>query len=109
MMSLINIERYDFTDIIEDADKKLILIIYDIIDNKRRTKMVKLLESYGTRVQKSAFEALINRNQYSKIIEGIKKTISNEDNVRIYRLNSSNEVFLLGESYSVYEEEVIIV
>ena len=108
-MSLINIERYDFTDIIEDADKKLVLIIYDIIDNKRRTKMVKLLESYGTRVQRSAFEALINRSQYSKIIEGIKKTISNEDNVRIYRLNSSNEVFLLGESYSVYEEEVIIV
>ena len=108
-MSLINIERYDFTDIIEDADKKLILIIYDIIDNKRRTKMVKLLESYGTRVQRSAFEALINRSQYSKIIEGIKKTISNEDNVRIYRLNSSNEVLLLGESYSVYEEEVIIV
>lgn len=109
MMSLINIERYDFTDIIEDADKKLSLIIYDIIDNKRRTKMVKLLESYGTRVQRSAFEALINRSQYSKIIEGIKKTISNEDNVRIYRLNSSNEVLLLGESYSVYEEEVIIV
>lgn len=109
MMSLINIERYDFTDIIEDADKKLVLIIYDIIDNKRRTKMVKLLESYGTRVQRSAFEALINRSQYSKIIEGIKKTISNEDNVRIYRLNSSNEVFLLGESYSVYEEEVIVV
>ncbi len=108
-MDLIYIERYDFTDIIEDADKKLILIIYDIIDNKRRTKMVKLLESYGTRVQRSAFEALINMSQYSKIIEGIKKTISNEDNVRIYRLNSSNEVLLLGESYSVYEEEVIIV
>lgn len=71
--------------------------------------MVKLLESYGTRVQRSAFEALINRSQYSKIIEGIKKIISNEDNVRIYRLNSSNEVLLLGESYSVYEEEVIIV
>ncbi|WLD76277.1 CRISPR-associated endonuclease Cas2 [Mogibacterium neglectum] len=108
-MALIYIERYDFTDIIEDADKKLVLIIYDIIDNKRRTKMVKLLESYGTRVQRSAFEALINRSQYSKIIEGIKKIISNEDNVRIYRLNSSNEMLLLGESYSVYEEEVIIV
>ncbi|ASS38486.1 CRISPR-associated endonuclease Cas2 [Mogibacterium pumilum] len=102
-------ERYDFTDIIEDADKKLVLIIYDIIDNKRRTKMVKLLESYGTRVQRSAFEALINKSQYIKIIEGIKKIISNEDNVRIYRLNSSNEVLLLGESYSVYEEEVIVV
>ena len=109
MMSLISIERYDFTDIIEDADKKLVLIIYDIIDNKRRTKMVKLLESYGTRVQRSAFEALINKSQYIKIIEGIKKIISNEDNVRIYRLNSSNEVLLLGESYSVYEEEVIVI
>jgi len=109
MMSLINIERYDFTDIIEDADKKLVLIIYDIIDNKRRTKMVKLLESYGTRVQRSAFEALINRSQYSKIIDGIKKIISNEDNVRLYRLNSSNELLLLGKSYSVYEEEVIVV
>ena len=108
-MALIYIERYDFTDIIEDADKKLVLIIYDIIDNKRRTKMVKLLESYGTRVQRSAFEALINKSQYIKIIEGIKKIISNEDNVRIYRLNSSNEVLLLGESYSVYEEEVIVV
>ena len=105
-MSLINTEHYDFTDIIEDADKKLILIIYDIIDNKRRTKMVK---SYGTRVQKSAFEALVNKGQYVKIIDGVKKVISNEDNVRIYRLNSSNEVLLLGESYSVYEEEVIIV
>lgn len=109
MMSLINIERYDFTDIIEDADKKLILIIYDIIDNKRRTKMVKLLESYGTRVQKSAFEVLVNKGQYVKIIDGVKNVISNEDNVRIYRLNSSNEVLLLGESYSVYEEEVIVV
>ena len=108
-MALIYIERYDFTDIIEDADKKVVLIIYDIIDNKRRTKMVKLLESYGTRVQKSAFEALINKGQYVKIIDGIKKIISNEDNVRIYRLNSSNEVLLLGESYSVYEEEVIVI
>ncbi|NWO23583.1 CRISPR-associated endonuclease Cas2 [Mogibacterium timidum] len=87
----------------------MVLIIYDIIDNKRRSKMVKLLESYGVRVQKSAFEILINRTQYLEIIKGIKNIITNEDNVRIYRLNSSNEVLLFGESYSVYEEEVIIV
>ncbi|WP_287586666.1 MULTISPECIES: CRISPR-associated endonuclease Cas2 [Mogibacterium] len=108
-MISVNVEKYDFTDLIEDADKKLVLIIYDIIDNKRRSKMVKLLESYGVRVQKSAFEILINRTQYLEIIKGIKNIITNEDNVRIYRLNSSNEVLLFGESYSVYEEEVIIV
>lgn len=108
-MISVNVEKYDFTDLIEDADKKLVLIIYDIIDNKRRSKMVKLLESYGVRVQKSAFEILINRTQYLEIIKGIKNIITNEDNVRIYRLNSSNEVLLFGESYSVYEEVVIIV
>ena len=108
-MISVNVEKYDFTDLREDADKKLVLIIYDIIDNKRRSKMVKLLESYGVRVQKSAFEILINRTQYLEIIKGIKNIITNEDNVRIYRLNSSNEVLLFGESYSVYEEEVIIV
>ena len=71
-MISVNVEKYDFTDLIEDADKKLVLIIYDIIDNKRRSKMVKLLESYGVRVQKSAFEILINRTQYLEIIKGIK-------------------------------------
>ena len=108
-MKKVEIEQYDFTSIIENSDKKLILVIYDIIDNKRRNKMVKLLESYGTRVQKSAFEALITTRQYNKLIEVIKQLIDNDDNIRIYRLNSSNEVILLGKTYSVYEEEVIIV
>ena len=39
---------------------------YDITDNKRRTKMVKCLEKYGIRVQKSAFEAYIYKNKYQK-------------------------------------------
>lgn len=54
-MSVYNVQRYDFSDIIDDDNRKLVLIIYDIVDNKRRLAMVKLLESYGRRVQKSAF------------------------------------------------------
>ncbi len=105
----INIQRYDFSNIIEDPNKKLVLIIYDIIDNKNRNKMVKLLESYGTRVQKSAFEALLSAEKYREMIRGIYSVIDEEDNVRIYRLNSSNEVMLLGTTDTVYEENVIIV
>ena len=41
--------------------KFIVLIIYDIVDNKIRLKMVKCLERYSVRVQKSAFEALLNR------------------------------------------------
>lgn len=45
-------EEYYFqiTDELE-SDRQFILIIYDIVDNKRRTKFAKLLEGYGKRVQ----------------------------------------------------------
>lgn len=105
----IDLRKYDFSEIIEDPNKKLVLIIYDIIDNKRRNKMVKHLESFGNRVQKSAFEALLPANKYRDMIKGIMEIIANEDNVRIYRLNSSNEVLLLGTGDTMYEENVIII
>lgn len=35
--------------------KYIVLIIYDIIDNKRRLTLSKLLCGYGIRVQKSSF------------------------------------------------------
>lgn len=104
-----NIQIYDFSFIIEDSNKKLVLIIYDIIDNKTRNKMVKLLESYGNRVQKSAFEALLTSVQYNEVIRKICNIINEEDNVRMYRLNSSNEVVLIGTSDTIYEEDVIII
>ena len=104
-----NIQIYDFSSIIEDSSKKLVLIIYDIIDNKTRNKMVKLLESYGNRVQKSAFEALLTSAQYNEVIRKICNIINEEDNVRMYRLNSSNEVVLIGTSDTIYEEDVIII
>lgn len=108
-MEKIELRKYDFSTVIEDPQKKLVLIIYDIIDNKRRTRMVKHLESYGSRVQKSAFEALLPSGKYHAMINGITKIIDNEDNVRIYRLNSSNEVVLLGTGDTIYEENVIII
>lgn len=104
-----NIQIYDFSSIIEDSNKKLVLIIYDIINNKTRNKMVKLLESYGNRVQKSAFEALLTSAQYNEVIRKICNIINEEDNVRMYRLNSSNEVVLIGTSDTIYEEDVIII
>mgnify|MGYP003282023230 CR=1 FL=1 len=108
-MERIEVQKYDFSQIIEDPQKKLVLIIYDITDNKRRNRMVKHLEAFGNRVQKSAFEALLPISKYHDMINGVKKIITNEDNVRIYRLNSSNEVLLLGTGDTSYDENVIII
>lgn len=108
-MEKVNIEQYDFSAVIENSKKKLVLIIYDIVDNKRRGRLVKLLESYGNRVQKSAFETLLTTRQYDEVISRVAQIMDSEDNVRLYRLNSSNEIVLLGKSDTIYEEEVIIV
>ena len=42
-----------------DERRYIVLVIYDIVDNKRRNHMVACLERYGVRVQKSAFEAFL--------------------------------------------------
>ena len=47
--------------------KYIVLIIYDIISNKQRLKIAKLLSGYGNRVQKSAFEARLDKKRYARM------------------------------------------
>lgn len=102
-------ENYFFEEEVDDnKNKKLILIIYDIVCNKRRTKFVKLLESYGVRVQKSAFEAIITISQYNKLIQKIPMYIASEDNVRVYKLKVNGEVLSWGSGMTEPEEIIII-
>ena len=42
-------------------------VSYDITRTKARNKIVKLLESYGFRVQKSVFEIELNESQFEKL------------------------------------------
>ena len=80
-------------------DKKqfIVLAIYDITDNKRRTRMVKCLESFGMRVQKSAFEALLNSRQYQKLLKRSSKIIHEEtDSLRVYILDDVVNVYTWG-------------
>lgn len=89
--------------------KYIILVIYDIISNKQRVKMAKLLSGYGSRVQKSAFEARLNRKQYAKLLADIKKMLRTEDNVRIYKLHSYEEIVTFGDrEYDTFEDVIII-
>lgn len=90
--------------------KVYILIIYDIVSNKRRTAFAKKLNGYGFRVQKSAFEALVAENLYRKLLDEIPRMIDvNEDSVRIYKFKGYGEVNLFGINDSIEEEEVIII
>ena len=89
--------------------KQFVLIIYDIINNKRRTKFAKEMCGYGFRVQKSAFEALLEEAQLRKLEKEIPKYIDpQEDSVRIYRMTGYGEVKLYGVNTKVEAEDVMI-
>ena len=77
--------------------KFIVLVIYDIVDNKVRLKMVKCLERYGVRVQKSAFEALLNRKQYDSMIRRCSRLINPTcDSLRIYILDDLVKIYTWG-------------
>lgn len=61
--------------------KYRVLIIYDITEDKPRIKLSKLLSSYGVRVQKSAFEASLNKKQYEKLIFELDRYVGREDSI----------------------------
>ena len=44
-----------------------LLVIYDIVSNKRRNAFAKAMNGYGFRVQKSAFEAMVTKALYRKL------------------------------------------
>ena len=85
------------------------LIIYDIEETKSRNKVVKILESYGIRVQKSAFECYVDDDRGSKLLLRLKKCVGQNDSIRVYRANSS--CFDIGKNRDVdlYSSRLLII
>lgn len=92
----------------ERERKFLVLVIYDIIENNKRVRFSKFLESYGVRIQKSAFEVYITQKLYEKLIKEIPKRISQEDNVRVYKIYENNEILQFGVVIDYEKEDTII-
>ena len=65
-----------------------LVITYDIADDKRRTKIHKVLKSYGQWMQFSVFECLdLSDAEYAKLRSRLSKMIKPEvDSVRFYFL-----------------------
>ena len=90
-------------------DKLYVLIIYDIIDNRKRNKLAKFLQGYGFRIQKSAFEAFLTKSQYQKMLQEIKVFASPEDSIRVYKIIGKGQVTVMGIQESAQPEEVVII
>lgn len=89
----------------------LTLISYDIVDDKRRTKIAKKLCDFGKRVQFSVFECDLNQEQIEKVMKVIDPLINKkEDSVRIYRIcqNCRAAIISIGIKKGWEEDDVIV-
>jgi len=67
--------------------KHFYVVTYDIADDKRRNKVVKLLEGIGTRMNFSVFECMLTDMQYRRMCNQLEKiVVRREDWVNIYPL-----------------------
>ena len=91
-----------------DRKRLIVLAIYDITDAKKRLAMVKCLEQYAFRVQKSCFEGYLTPSQCQRMETEASKIINEEtDSLRIYILQDHTRVKSWGRG-DVKTDDVII-
>ena len=65
----------------------LTVVCYDIADNRRRYRVVRILEGYGVRVQESVFECWLLPAQLRQLQARLNQAMNpDEDRIAFYRL-----------------------
>ena len=90
----------------------MIIVSYDISDDKLRTNFAKYLSKFGHRIQYSVFEIDNSTRILDNIISDLKnkyeKRFSQEDSVMIFKLSSSCEVLRFGYAKNDEKDFIII-
>ena len=90
----------------------LVMISYDIVEDKKRLKLMKFLRDYGERIQKSVFECNLSSRTYETVKMGIEKIINKrKDRVRYYRMceGCKNRIEISGWGEITEEEEFVVI
>lgn len=72
-------------------EKHFYVVSYDIVDDRRRARVAKILADYGDRVQYSVFELLLRKaEQLTEMERRLSRVVdTKEDSIRIYSLCAS--------------------
>lgn len=102
-------ENYFFEDEPKASNRKLVLVIYDIHDNRIRNRLSKHLLGYGFRIQKSCFEATITPDKLAKLKKELPCFANDTDSIRVYEIEGRAKVTSFGNDESVDQEDIIII
>ena len=89
-----------------------VVVSYDIVDDRRRNRLAKVLGDYGHRVQKSVFECDLDDPLFLKMKRTLETLIDREeDSIRYYFLcgRCVRNVEVSGLGVLREQEELIIV
>lgn len=86
-----------------------LVVSYDIRANRRRYKVMKTMEGFGTRVQYSVFECNLKPRQVDDLRRRLRKLIDAEDSVRLYFMSADDvkRIERMGDVRTV-EERILI-
>ncbi len=89
-----------------------LVVSYDIVDDRRRLRLAKVLVNYGHRVQKSVFECDLDDGRFLALKKAVDRLIDHEeDSVRYYSVcrRCRQNIEVSGWGTVREEEEVVIV
>ena len=90
----------------------MVIVSYDISNDRLRTKFAKYLSRFGHRLQYSVFEIDNSERIVDNIVNDLKnkyeKSFSQEDSVIIFKLSSSCEVLRFGYAKNDEKDFIII-
>ena len=64
--------------------KRMVVVAYDISNDRRRAKAVKILERVGVRVNFSVFECMLTERQYESLRDELLQVISLKEDTVVY-------------------------
>jgi CRISPR-associated protein Cas2 len=91
------------------VNTQFLIVSYDIPSNRRRYKVMKTMEGFGTRVQYSVFECNLKPRQVDDLRKRLRRLIDAEDSIRLYFMSADDvkRIERLGDARTV-EERIFI-
>jgi len=89
-----------------------IVTAYDIPDDKRRTRISRVMKSFGDRVQYSVFECNMEEDELARMRKKLESIIDEEEDlVRIYHLcaNCKPDIEIMGHGEVSEDPGLIII
>ena len=88
------------------------IICYDFSDDRARSRLVKILQKYGRRVQYSVFEFRLDKSTWQKLIETLheKKFLDGNHNIIIIPITEADhdKIIYLGNFFMAFDYDTMI-